>query len=111
MDELAQAVSVKDPVILIDDLRYFLGPNPYDYGENYPSIHGILVYLIEQLPNHFITFHDDTLICAPLSHKELIDTDWRENYTKRYPFKVKSVVSKLLWRIKNMDFTLEKNRK
>jgi hypothetical protein len=111
MDELTQAVSLKDPVILIDDLRCFLGPNPHDHGENYPSIHVILQFLTQHLPNNFITFHDDTLICAPLSHKAIIDKDWSENYSKRYPIKIKSVLSKIVWRIKHLDFTPESKRK
>jgi hypothetical protein len=109
-DELNQAIKVENPVILIDDLRYFLGPNPFDYGENYPTLHSIINFLNDNLPNHFITFHDETLICVPNSLKEVVDADWQKFYSKRYPTTVKSMGSKIWWRIKNLDFTLEKNR-
>ena len=45
MDELKAASSVKGSVILIDDLRCFLGPMPFDSEENYPSVHEIILYL------------------------------------------------------------------
>lgn len=109
-DELNQAIKVESPVILIDDLRYFLGPNPYDHGENYPTLHGIILFLTKELPHHFITFHDETLICVPNNLKEVVDQDWQKFYNKRYPNTYKSILSKIWWRIKNLDFTLEKNR-
>lgn len=108
--ELDQAVKTEDPVILIDDLRYFLGPNPNDYGENYPSLNNILKFLYSQLPNHFITVHDDTLICVPNYLQKTVDADWMKYYNKRYPSTIKSMASKAWWRITNLDFTLEKNR-
>lgn len=109
-DELKQAVKTENPAILIDDLRYFLGPNPYDHGENYPTLHDIIKLLNSTLPNHFITFHDDTLICVPHEYKEDVNKDWKKYYDKRYPSSYKSMISKIWWRIKNLDFTLEKNR-
>lgn len=109
-DELNQAIKTEKPVILIDDLRYFLGPNPYDYGENYPTLHSIFLFLTRSLPDHFITFHYDTLICVPNECKDLVDEDWKKNYAKRYPTRISSILSKILWRIKRLDFTLEKNR-
>lgn len=108
MDELAQAVLVKDAVILIDDLRYFLGPNPYDYGEDYPSVDEIIRFLMQKLPNHFITFHADTLICAPVACKKVIDADWLDNYTRRFPISYTKLLAKMLWRIKRLDFNFKK---
>jgi hypothetical protein len=108
MDELAQAVQVKDSVILIDDLRYFLGPNPYDHGENYPTVDSVMRYLMQALPTNFITLHDDTLICAPLTYKAVIDQDWKDNYLKRFPTSYKSIASKMWWRIKRGDFNFKK---
>jgi len=108
MDELAQAVQVKDSVILIDDLRYFLGPSPYDHGENYPTVDSVMRFLMKALPDNFITFHDDTLICAPLATKQTIDADWRDNYTKRFPISYTAMVSKMWWRIKRRDFNFKK---
>lgn len=110
-EELEQAVKVESPVILIDDLRYFLGPNPQDYGENYPTLHSILAFLMKSLPDHFITFHDDTLICVPNAYKKVVDEDWLNNYSKRFPFKLKNIASKILWRMKHLDFTPESKRK
>ncbi|AEA42225.1 hypothetical protein [Fluviicola taffensis] len=108
MDELEQASKVKDSVILIDDLRYFLGPNPHDHGENYPTIDSVMRYLMQELPTNFITFHDDTLICAPVAYKKVIDENWLETYSKRFPRSYKSLVSKMWWRIKRGDFNFSK---
>jgi hypothetical protein len=108
MDELAQAVLVKDSVILIDDLRYFLGPNPYDHGENYPTVDSVIRFLIAALPNNFITFHDDTLICAPVATKKVIDADWLDNYKRRFPISYTRLLSKMWWRIKRGDFKFDK---
>jgi hypothetical protein len=107
MDELECATSVKDSVILIDDFRYFLGPNPNDFGENYPSLQSIFAFLNERLPDHYITFHDDTIICVPNKGRESVDKDWLENYSKRYPQTLKSISSKLWWRIRNLNFKRE----
>lgn len=108
--ELDEAVKTENPAILIDDLRYFLGPNPYDYGENYPTLHNIIKILTTKLPTHFITIHDDTLICVPQEYKIDLDNDWKKYYNKRYPSSYKSIFSKIWWRIKNFDFVLEKNK-
>ncbi|MNK04983.1 hypothetical protein D3C87_228570 [compost metagenome] len=107
MDELEQAVQVKDAIILVDDLRYFLGPNPNDHGENYPTVDSVIRYLVKTLPDHFITFHDDTLICAPIACKKIIDADWSEGYFKRFPRSYKAMVSKMWWRIKRRDFNFK----
>ena len=82
--ELEEAIKIEKPVILIDDLRYFLGPNPYDHGENYPTLHEIIKFLMTKLPSHFITIHDDTLICVPNEYKGEVDKDWQKYYNKRY---------------------------
>jgi hypothetical protein len=108
--ELDEAVKTENPAILIDDLRYFLGTNPYDYGENYPTLHDIIKTLTIKLPTHFITIHDDTLICVPQEYKNDVDNDWKKYYNKRYPSSYKSMLSKILWRIKHFDFVLEKNK-
>lgn len=110
-NELEEVVKAENPVIFIDDLRYFLGPNPFDYGENYPTLNGIYKFLINALPSHFITFHDDTLICVPSEYQQDVDNDWKKYYMKRYPSSYTSMLSKIWWRIVNLDFVLEKNRK
>ena len=109
-NELDEAIKAENPAILIDDLRYFLGPNPYDYGENYPTLHDIIKFLTKSLPAHFITINDDTLICVPAAYKDEVSKDWKKYYNKRYPSSVKSMLSKIYWRIINLDFTLEKNK-
>lgn len=107
MDELAQAVRLPGSIILIDDLRYFLGPNPFDFGEAYPTFQEILVFLQKHLDNYYYTIHDDTVICVPMSLKPVIDADWKSNYTKRFPMTFKSISSKMLWRLKNLNFKRE----
>jgi len=109
-DELNAACKTESPIILIDDLRYFLGPNPYDFGEGYPTLNDILKFLIGNLPDHYVTVHDDTLICVPEACRSIVDADWKNNYQKRFPMSLKSIGSKLLWRVKNLDFKLEKNK-
>ena len=110
MDELEHATRNQGSILLIDDYRYFLGPNPYDYGENYPTLQSIVKFIHERLPNHYLTFHDDTIICVPNELKEIVDKDWREHYSKRFPATFKSMFSKIVWRIKNLDFTPESKR-
>ena len=107
MDELQAASSVKGSVILIDDLRCFLGPMAFDSEENYPSVHEIILYLHERLPDNYVTFHDDTIICAPSAIKEIIDADWKLHFPKRYPNTFKNKISKMAWRIKRMNFNNE----
>ena len=105
--ELEQAVKVEKPAILIDDLRYFLGPNPNDHGENYPTLQSVINYLTKALPTHFITIHDDTLICVPAEYQDTVDADWKKYYHKRYPATLKPKFAKLWWRLKRLDFKPE----
>jgi hypothetical protein len=107
MDELECATSLEGSIILVDDFRYFLGPNPNDFGENYPSLQSIFAFLHTRLPDHYITFHDDTIICVPNEVRKSVDEDWLNNYHKRHPQTLKSISSKLWWRIRNLNFTRE----
>ncbi len=107
MNELKYATSLKGSVIFIDDLRCFLGPMPFDSGEEYPPIFEIIDFLRQNVPNHYITFHDDTIIAVPEILRSVVDKDWTDNYSKRFPNTVKNRFSKLWWRIKNMNFTNE----
>lgn len=107
MDEIEQAAKVKDSIILIDDLRYFLGPNPYDHGENYPTVDSVMRFLMKALPDNFITFHDDTLICSPVAYKKVIDDYWKDSYMKRFPRSYTGLISKMWWRLKRWDFNFK----
>lgn len=107
MDELKYATSIKDSVILIDDLRCFLGPLPFETGEEYPPVIEVVEYVKKQCPNYYITFHDDTIVCVPPHLRNVVDNDWKSNFSKRYPNTLKNRIDKFWWRLKNLNFNNE----
>ncbi len=109
LDELHWATQVAGSVILIDDLRCFLGPMPVDTGEEYPPVQEIINYFKEKLPDYYVTFHDDTIVAVPPKLKSVVDEVWKNNYNKRYPYTLSRRISKYWWRLKNLNFKNEYN--
>ncbi|MEM8901125.1 MAG: hypothetical protein AAGC85_23650 [Bacteroidota bacterium] len=88
MEELQSLVGVKNPYILIDDARCFLGrpPKPLN-SDDWPGIDEIFSFLEKNFPNNRFTIHDDVIICVPEQAWEVVLEDWDEKYRERYPTK------------------------
>lgn len=76
----------EDAVLIIDDARYFLGhpPHPHDPTQ-WPSIDQVIILLRDKFPFHKITLTDDYILCIPLHLREVIDREWRDKFSVRYP--------------------------
>lgn len=84
--ELPLVAQAENPVILIDDARYFLGPPPPPHDPaQWPGIDDIFRLLARLLPGHITTLRDDVIICAPASVKPVLDQEWAEGFPRRYP--------------------------
>ena len=86
MEELKCLTKVKEPYILIDDARCFLGrpPKPLN-SEDWPQIDEVFKFLDENFPTHRFTIHDDVIICVPEEAWEVVLEDWDEKYQERFP--------------------------
>jgi hypothetical protein len=86
--EEIQAVSAygDDAIIFIDDARLFLGSVPYPCNpKDWCSISDIFVKLTNCFPYHYHTLTDDYIISIPIHVKEVIDKEWRDRFSERYP--------------------------
>ncbi len=86
MDELAALTKAKDPIILIDDARCFLGPPPPPHKpEQWPRIDEIFAYLAKNFPHHVTTVCDDVIISVPAHVKPALDQEWLDHFEARFP--------------------------
>lgn len=73
-------------IIIIDDLRLFLGQVPYPLEpKEWCSIADIFALLKEKYPYNTSTVIDDYILSYPERLDEPFDKSWRDNFTKRYP--------------------------
>jgi len=76
----------KEPFIMIDDARLFLGPPPWPCDpRKWPNIKGIFERLTDCWPEHIITMIDDYIICIPNYCKDIFSDEWRGRFQERYP--------------------------
>ena len=75
-----------DAIILIDDLRLFIGSTPYPCNANeWASLDDIMHKLRTLFPYHYNTIVDDYIISIPVHVKEVWDKEWRDRFKIRYP--------------------------
>jgi hypothetical protein len=103
MTELKSLTKAKDPIILIDDARCFLGPPPPPHkADHWPAIDEIFRYIAEAFPGHTTTIAADVIISVPSRLKPVLDADWLEQYDERFPPFVepkRSLLSRLAGRV------------
>ncbi|MBL0315690.1 MAG: hypothetical protein IPP69_07880 [Flavobacteriales bacterium] len=100
MQEIHDATAIDGSIIFVDDLRCFVGPQPFDSGECYPNVTELIDLIRSRRPGYYITIHDDTLIAVPGNLREVIDADWVANYRRRFPNTLSNRIDKWWWRIK-----------
>lgn len=75
-----------DAIIIIDDLRLFIGSTPYPCNANeWPTLDDIMHKLRILFPYHYNTIVDDYIISIPVHVKEVWDKEWRDRFKIRYP--------------------------
>jgi hypothetical protein len=75
-----------DAILLIDDLRLFIGSTPYPCNANeWASLDDIMNTLRTLFPYHYNTIVDDYIISIPVHIKEVWDKEWRDRFEIRYP--------------------------
>lgn len=73
-------------IIIIDDARLFLAPPPYPHNpKEWPSILEIFLLLKEKFPYSWVTIIDDYVLSVPLHVKDIVEQEWRNRYSIRYP--------------------------
>jgi len=83
--ELNAIAKVKDPVIFVDDARYFLGPPPPPHHQaHWPLIDEIFLKLKALFPSSFVTIIDDVIICVPNDLRATIYNYWMATFDARY---------------------------
>lgn len=107
MQEIHDATTIDGSILFVDDLRCFVGPQPFDSGECYPNVTELIDLIRSRRPGYYITIHDDTLIAVPGNLREVIDADWVANYRRRFPNTLSNRIDKWWWRIKNLNFRNE----
>ena len=76
----------KEPFIMIDDARLFLGPVPWPCNpEKWPNVKEIFERLISLWPNSIISIVDDYIVCLPTYTKNIFMDEWRARFEERYP--------------------------
>lgn len=86
MEEIDVISKYKNALILIDDLRHFLGMIPYPNDpRDWPGIADIIVKLKTLFPEHYTTITDDYVVCVPMIFKYALDDEWRGRFHVRYP--------------------------
>lgn len=76
----------EDAIIIIDDARLFFGHPPYPHDPTeWPSVCEIFILLKEKFPYHHITITDDYILCIPVHVRDVIDKEWRDRFSVRYP--------------------------
>lgn len=89
----------EDALIFIDDARLFFGhpPHPNNPSE-WPTIQQIFESLTKNFPYHKTTITDDYILCTSIHVNEVLDAEWRDRFTIRYP----SEQDKLKEEVKNV---------
>ena len=88
LDELKAAAAAKDPLILIDDARAFLGPLPPPHQKSHwPRIDEIFSLSKVLLPKHLVTVFDDVIFVIPPDLIECFEKYWIGSYYNRFPGK------------------------
>lgn len=76
----------QDCVILIDDARLFLGKPSYPCDpRDWPRIDDVFAKIKSVLPYHVTTIIDDYIVSVNIHCLEVLDNEWANNYSKRYP--------------------------
>jgi hypothetical protein len=76
----------KDPFIMIDDARLFLGPPPWPCDpRKWPNIKGIFDRLSSCWPDSIVSIVDDYIVCLPEYTKDIFSDEWRGRFEDRYP--------------------------
>jgi hypothetical protein len=82
----------KEPFIMIDDARLFLGPPPWPCDpRKWPSIKGIFERLTSCWPDSIVTMIDDYIVCFPNYTQAIFMDEWRGRFEERYPTEEKKV--------------------
>jgi hypothetical protein len=86
-----------DPILLIDDARFFMGPPPAPFHDasHWPRIDELFFHLKKCFENNFITIIDDVIVCAPESARKAIDLYWQETFFQRFGENKKSFFKKI----------------
>ncbi|MCD6063802.1 MAG: hypothetical protein K0R82_1713 [Flavipsychrobacter sp.] len=88
MSELEAITSLQDSIILVDDVRCFLGPLPPPHmASDWPRIDTIFQFIRQNFPNHHTTIIDDVLVIYPSDIKPYVDKYWQETYNNRFSVK------------------------
>jgi hypothetical protein len=105
MQELEALRQAKEPVILIDDARCFLGPPPPPHKPGqWVTFDEIARFIFMHFPDHFLTVHDDVIIAVPRSLKPALDQNWLENFNRRFlPAPVKrTLIQRIFGRVNRL---------
>ena len=85
LEEIIAVSQLKDPVILIDDCRAFLGPLPPPHdNDKWPRIDEIIVLLKHYFPESLCTICDDVIYCIPKDLIGVFNEDWINGYKERF---------------------------
>ena len=83
---------LKEPFIMIDDARLFLGPVPWPCNpDKWPNIKGIFERLTSLWPESIVTIIDDYIVCLPYYAKDIFRDEWRGRFEERYPTEERKV--------------------
>lgn len=86
MGELEGLCAATDPIIMIDDARYFLGPPiPPHNPAHWVSVDDLYRFFIQHFPGHTTTLIDDVIVTVPKHLKPILDQDWLEHIDERFP--------------------------
>lgn len=76
----------KEPFIMIDDARLFLGPPPWPCDpRKWPSVKDIFDRLSSCWPDSIVSVIDDYIICLPGYCRDIFRDEWRGRFNERYP--------------------------
>lgn len=83
--ELEAISKLQDSIILVDDVRCFLGPLPPPHrAEDWPRIDEIFSLINKKFPAHTTTIIDDVLVSVPPEAKNALDEYWQQTFNERF---------------------------